>query len=91
MGFLASVPPVPPPPHASAIQHLSVAFFVIGLLLVTAILPPARRACRERMDAVVDYFHPEQREVVTEAPAPEASAPTRTRKEIENFDLDIFK
>lgn len=90
MLFFASVPPVPPPPHASAIQHLSVAFFVTGLVLVTAILPPVRRACRERMDSMVDFFDRRQERPAPEVLVTDAPAPTKTRKEIEEFDLDIF-
>lgn len=88
MSFFASVPPVPPPPHASAIQHLSMAFFVMGITLIMAILPPVRRACRERMDSVVDYFDRRQERPSVEVPVADAPAPTR--KEIEEFDLDIF-
>lgn len=90
MSFLAAVPPVPPPPHASAIQHLSVAFFAIGLVLVMAILPPVRRACRERMDSVVDFFGRSPKKAATATPEVVETTSTRTRKEIENFDLDIF-
>jgi len=90
MSFFASVPPVPPPPHASAIQHLSMAFFVMGIVLIAAILPPVRRACRERMDSMVDYFDRRQERPSAEVPVADAPAPARTRKEIEEFDLDIF-
>jgi hypothetical protein len=92
LGLLAEVPPAPAPPHAALIQHLSVLFTVMGIGVVLFLIKPVRNACRDLSYTVMDLVQrrptaPAKDE--TETPVDTVETPA-SRREIEEFDLDIF-
>lgn len=87
-----SVPPAPPQPHATMIQTASTGLIIIGIVAVLFLLPPVRSALRELMERITDFFYgPALVATAAEEPAAAEEKPTSTsRREIENFDLDLF-
>lgn len=88
-----SVPPAPPQPHATMIQNLSMVLIVTGITAVLFLLPPVRAAIRDLFDRVTDFFYGPSdvlAATVEEAPEEEPASSATSRKEIENFDLDLF-
>jgi len=89
-----SVPPAPPQPHATLIQNLSMVLIVTGIAAVLFLLPPVRNAIRDLLDRVTDFFYgpvdavadPAADVVAEEEPVTASTS----RREIENFDLDLF-
>jgi hypothetical protein len=95
MNLPLALPPVPPPPHASMIQNLSVVAMVSGIVLVLVALPPVRGAVRDLFDRITEFFYGPPR-VTTEDPqslvasSSEDKPTSTTRREIDDFDLDMF-
>ncbi len=89
-----SVPPAPPQPHATMTQNLSMVLIVTGIVAVLFLLPPVRNAIRELLDRVTDFFYgPAALVADTDASTEDAKKEepaTTSRREIENFDLDLF-
>lgn len=88
-----SVPPAPPQPHATLIQNLSMVLIVTGITAVLFLLPPVRNAIRDLLDRVTDFFYGPGDVVasITDAVHDEEPVMVATsRREIENFDLDLF-
>jgi len=91
-----SVPPAPPQPHATMIQSLSTVLIVTGVLAVLFILPPVRSALRDLLDRVTDFFYgppaaPDQRSAADPEKTADTTVPaTASRREIDEFDLDLF-
>lgn len=87
-----SVPPAPPQPHATLIQNLSMVLIVTGITAVLFLLPPVRNAIRDLLDRVTDFFYgPGDIVAAVDVSREEEPATTATsRREIENFDLDLF-
>jgi len=88
-----SVPPAPPQPHATLIQNLSMVLIVTGLTAVLFLLPPVRRAISELFDRATDFFYGPGdvvTETVVEIVEEEPVTASNSRREIENFDLDLF-
>lgn len=91
LGLLAEVPPAPAPPHASLIQHLSVLFTAMGIGVVLFLIPPVRNACRDLCYTVMDLFQGRSAtEPVETTTVDESTETPASRREIEEFDLDIF-
>jgi hypothetical protein len=88
----ATVDPVPPAPHSSLVTNLSILFIVTGVTLVCSALPPVRKAGRELFDRISDTVYGKPGPVRVSEPSPQVpvAEPAAVRKEIENFDLDIF-
>lgn len=93
MFFPTSVPPAPPQPHATLIQNLSMVLIITGITAVLFLLPPVRNAIRELLDRVTDFFYGSG-DIVTkttdEVFEEESTTTATSRREIENFDLDLF-
>ena len=88
-----SVPPAPPQPHATMIQNLSMVLIVTGITAVLFLLPPVRNAIRDLFDRVTDFFYGPPGATVETAPdaaEEEVTTASTSRREIENFDLDLF-
>ena len=89
-----SVPPAPPQPHATMIQNLSTVLIVTGIVAVLFILPPVRAALRDLLDRVTDFFYgppadaPSALEATKTQDTPVSA--TASRREIDDFDLDLF-
>lgn len=95
MNHLLALQPVPQPPHASMIQNLSVVAMFSGIVLVLVALPPVRNSVRDLFDRITEFFYGPPR-VTNEGPQALASASSEdksvstTRREIDDFDLDMF-
>lgn len=83
----ASVPLAPPAVNAALISSLSMMLMILGVVLVLCALPPVRAAAGELADRVASIGKP-RRNVVAAEGASEQQAPSR--REIEEFDLDLF-
>jgi UPF0716 family protein affecting phage T7 exclusion len=93
MFYSTSVLPAPPQPHATLIQNLSMVLIITGITAVLFLLPPVRNAIRELLDRVTDFFYGSS-DIVTETTdevfEEEPTTTATSRREIENFDLDLF-
>lgn len=90
-----SVPPAPPQPHATVIQTASTGLIFVGILAVLLLLPPVRTALRELTERITDFFYGPPRPAtpvvdVQDSDETDKAASANSRREIENFDLDLF-
>jgi hypothetical protein len=88
-----AVTQVPPPPNAALISSLSTTLMVLGVVLVLCALPPVRAAVGDLADRIAAFGRPRRRPAaVASATSPAEDAPRapETRREIEEFDLDLF-
>jgi UPF0716 family protein affecting phage T7 exclusion len=75
------------------IQNLSMVLIVTGITAVLFLLPPVRNAIRDLFDRVTDFFYgppSAPAETTPEALEEEVITASTSRREIENFDLDLF-
>lgn len=101
---MPEVPMAPMAPNAALIGPLSVVVMVSGIVIILAVLSPVRRAFARAADDLT-YLKPRPRkrptttatatadaspEATAASPGPDASAPTG-RREIDQFDLDLFQ
>lgn len=92
MNLLSTLQPVPAPPHATLIQDASKLAIFAGITLVLAALPPIRRAARTLLDRVAEIIYGPSRTMETvSAPAEDTTPIATIRREIEDFDLDMFE
>jgi len=88
-----SVPPAPPAPHATLIQNGSMVLMATGILVVLVALPPVRNALRDLLERCTTFFYGPPRPAAS-APTPVEDAmaekPPTSRREIDEFDLDLF-
>lgn len=93
------VPPVPPSQSAALIGSLSTMVMILGVVLVLCALPPVRAAVGDLADRLTRSGRYRPRPVrkpatkTTEAPeaSPSTEAPAaERRRELDEFDLDIF-
>jgi len=79
------------------IQSLSILLIVFGTVVASLALPVVRRRLSEQLDSTNDYFFgdrkkEDKRTLKTEFNIDSTNSDHKTsRKEIDNFDLDIFK
>lgn len=78
------------------IQSLSILLIVFGTVVASLALPVVRRRLSEQLDSTNDYFFGDRkkediRTLKTEFNIDSNSDYKTSRKEIDNFDLDIFK
>jgi UPF0716 family protein affecting phage T7 exclusion len=90
-----SVPPAPPQPHATVIQTASTGLIFVGIVAVLLLLPPVRSALRELTERITDFFYgppaaPASAETEAKVEQTDSGTSTNSRREIENFDLDLF-
>lgn len=100
---MPEVPMAPMAPNAALIGPLSVVVMVSGIVIILAVLSPVRRAFARAADDLT-YLKPRPRkrpvatttavdtsaEDTAAGPAKDATAPTG-RREIDQFDLDLFQ
>lgn len=95
MRLVLALQPVPQSPHASMIQNLSIVAMVSGIVLVLVALPPVRGAVRDLFDRITEFFYGPPRLPGATPEPPTASEEDKpmstTRREIDEFDLDMFR
>jgi hypothetical protein len=76
------------------IQNLSVVAMVSGIVLVLVALPPVRGAVRDLFDRITEFFYGPPRLIndasQTPAVTQEEQSVSTARREIDEFDLDMF-
>lgn len=96
---MPEVPMAPMAPNAALIGPLSVVVMVSGIVIILAVLAPVRRAfARAAEDLTYLKPRPRKRPAAAAVPATTVSEPeaeaygssSTGRREIDDFDLDLF-
>lgn len=91
--------PLPAQPGAEMIQTLSMVLIIFGTAVAALAIPLVRSRIGGQFDSISDFFFGDRKTAAVKSEktgqdtsstsAPQASA--TTRREIDNFDLDLFK